>query len=95
MANLFFGVVTNAGTVTHDTPTISTADIDRFADYVWAHYPQLNPDGTPKPKTNANLADAFRNWAEALWSGTQANILRHEKVAAAKAASDGVGDWGV
>lgn len=94
MANLFFGVVTNTGTVTHDTPTLTTADITRFADYVWARYPQLNPDDTPKPRNKANLADAFREWAAALWAGTQANIVNYEKNNAAQTARDGVGDWG-
>ncbi len=95
MAKLFFGVMTGAGTVTHDTPELSTVDMDRFADYVWSAYPQFEDDGTtPKARTNANLADAFRGWASALWSGTQANILRHERSKAERAARAGMIGWG-
>ncbi len=95
MANLFFGVVTSAGTVVHDTPELSNADADRFADYVWSAYPQIENDGTtPKPRNNANLANAFRAWASALWAGTQANILRYERTEAERVARDGIGGWG-
>ncbi len=102
MSKLFFGVVTSAGTVTHDTPELSNADADRFADYVWSAYPQFENDGTtPKARTNANLADAFRAWASAfrawasaLWAGTQANILGYERVEAERVARAGIGGWG-
>jgi hypothetical protein len=93
MAKLFFGAEAVTGTVTQDGPTLSDPNMDRFLDWVWYAYPQFQPDGvTPKPKTNANVADAIRDWGLGLWRGTKANVLRWERDEAAQAARDAIGD---
>lgn len=95
MANLFFGAVTSSGTVQKDGPTISDADMTRFTDWVWGAYPQFEPDGTTlKPKTDANIAQSVKDWGDALWRGTKANVLRHERLEAARTASDAIDDLG-
>ena len=92
MAEFTQELVTTAGTVT-TTRDLSNANMLRFTDWVWVAYPQYEVDEvTLKPKTNANLADSVRDYHEAIWQGTKANVLRQERLDAAKTASDGVPD---
>lgn len=92
MAKISWIVETSAGTVTHESPTISNAQMQRFLDWVWSAYPQTEPDDSPSEKTSATVAVAVTEWAQAQWRGTKANILRHERLEAAQAASDAVSD---
>ena len=95
MANLTWTVVTAAGTITQDSPTLTDPNMTRFTDWAWVHYPQYEADGvTLKTKNNTNLAAAVRDWMTSQWNGTKANVLRYEQVAAAQAASDAVTDIG-
>lgn len=75
MAKLSFSITSAIGTVTFDSPTLTDAQMLKFLDYIWATFPQLNVDGTPKPRTNANLADAYRAWAATIWAGTKDAVL--------------------
>lgn len=93
MANLTFTATATAGTITHTSATYSDATMTRFTDWCWYAYPQLNPDGTPKTKNNANVAAAVRAAFAALVNGLKANVIRHEKSEAAQAAQTGVPDF--
>ena len=98
MAKLSWSAVTVDGTVTQDGPTISDAQMDRFLDWVWYAYPQFDLDvedgetPIPLPRNNANTAKAVRDWADAQWRGTKANVLRHERNEVAEAARDAILD---
>jgi len=92
MAKIEWVVETSLGTVTHSGPEISQVQMDRLLDYVWASYPQLEPDGTPKARDNATMIDAVNAWGAAQWRGTKANVMRWESDAAMQAARDGVAD---
>ncbi len=94
MAKIVFTVETSSGTVNFSGPIISDAKMIRFTDWCWYAFPQLNPDGSPKPKTNATVANAVKDWARGLWKGTVANVRRHESDKAEQAARDGVSDIG-
>jgi hypothetical protein len=76
----FFNIEFTLGaqTVDHASQTYSDANGQRFSDYIWASYPQLDVDGNPLPDTPANRAQAFRDWADAIYAGTKANVLRWE-----------------
>lgn len=92
MAQLSWSIQTSAGTTTFNGPTISDANMDRFLDWVWDAYPQyVDPDATPKvlkTKNNANLAAAYRDWAQGQWRGLVDQVKRFEDEPAAKSAKD-------
>jgi hypothetical protein len=94
MANLTWGLRSTPGDVDKDGPTISDANMVRFIDWMWYAYPQIDntdPENpVPKPRTPANEADAFRDWATAQWQGTKANVLRWERLEAAQEAAGDV-----
>ena len=94
MAKLSWTIEAASGTVTEDSPTLSDANMDRFLDWIWYAYPQMDEADPPAPlpRNPANEAQAFRDWANAQWQGTKANVLRWEKTEAAQSASDGVPD---
>ena len=92
MANLTWSITNAAGTVTHDSPTISDANMDRFVAWVLYAYPQLDGNGDPLPVTNAVKAAAFRDFADAQWQGVKANVLRWEQSEAAQQAREAVND---
>ena len=81
-----------ANTVSQLSNSYSDANGQRFSDYLWGAYPQLDENGDPLPDTNANRAQAFRDFADAIFEATKQNVLRHEKQAAKAAAEAGVGD---
>lgn len=81
-----------AQTVTQDSASYSDANGQRFSDFLWAAYPQVDGNGDPLPDTPANRAQAFRDWADAIFESTKQNVLRFEKQAAKEAAEAGVGD---
>lgn len=92
MAKLTWQITTSVGTVTQDGPDLSDAQMQRFLDWLWYAYPQLDVDGNPLNRTNANQAQAFRDWADTAYQGTKANVLRWEKQEAAQAAAEAVTD---
>jgi hypothetical protein len=92
MAKLSFSIASAIGNVTVDSPVLTDAQMTRFLDYIWDAYPQLNVDGTAKARTNANLAQAYRDWAGAIWNGTKANVLAADKGKARRAAEAGVAE---
>ena len=81
-----------ANTVDQLSASYSDANGQRFSDWLWAAYPQVDVDGNPLPDNNANRAQAFRDFADAMFEGIKQNVLRHEKQAAKAAAEAGVGD---
>ncbi len=95
MPMITWTVETNAGTVTQDF-VLSTPDMIRFTDWAWVTYPQYEPDGvTLKPKSNANVGDAVKDWMTGLANGTAANVENHERNAVAQIARAGVGVFGL
>lgn len=92
MAKISWVVETSLGTVTHDGPEIQQVQMDRFINYVWAAYPQAEPDGTPKTRSTATEIDAVNAWGAAQWRGTKANVMRFEADVAMKVARDSVAD---
>lgn len=79
-ASSFFNIEFTLGaqTTNHPSLTYSDANGQRFSDYIWANYPQLDVDGNPLPDTPANRNAAFQDWADAIYAGTKANVLRWE-----------------
>lgn len=91
MANYAIQFVATAGTVSSTGPTLDASQEQKFLDWVWDAYPQYEADGeTPKAKTNANIADSIRDMHAAIWRGIVNNVKRHDEIAAAQAAKDGV-----
>ena len=82
-------LTTSAGTVT-TVKNLSDAGMTRFTNWAWDAYPQLDADGTRKPKTNGNVADAVSASQESTWMGLKTNVIHQEQKDAAKAAVDGV-----
>lgn len=93
MARLSWTVTTTAGTVTHNGPEISEANMTRFRDWLWANFPlPMNPDGTAKTRNAANEAQAFREWADRQWQATKADVVNWDGGKAAEVARNAVGD---
>jgi hypothetical protein len=90
VAKLSFDIQSNIGNLTVDGPTLTDAQMQRFLDYIWTAYPQLNADGSPKTKNAANLANSYRAWANGIWQGTVNNVLSFEQQNAAVTASAAV-----
>ncbi len=92
MAKITWTVETSAGTVTHDGPTVSDAQMQRFLDWVWATERQLDPDGTQKPRNAANVVASLLDWGRAQWIDTKADVLKFERRAASQVAFNSVAD---
>jgi hypothetical protein len=91
MAKLIWSIETVQGNVTKDSPILTDPNMQRFLDWIWYAYPQFLPDGvTPKPRNNANEADAFREWAAFDWQFVKERVLDYERSAAAQAARDSI-----
>lgn len=94
MPNLRFSFIATAGTVTVNAPDITAPQEALFIDWLWAYYApkdtvENSPTfGQPLTRNTANEAQAYRNYARALWRGTRANVLRwkHEQNKAAVSA---------
>ena len=93
MANLEFSVTTSAGTVTFTSPEYTDAKMQRFLDWAWVQYEQLDENGDPLPDNNANRAAAVQDCFAAVLNGLKGNVLRHEEGAAVQTARDGVVDF--
>lgn len=82
MANLRFTFIATSGTVNQNGPNITAPQEALFIDWLWAQYaPTDTVEGSPTfgqvlPRNTANEAQAFRNYADALWRGTRANVIR-------------------
>lgn len=82
MANLRFTFVATAGTVNQNGPNITVPQETLFVDWLYAHYAPVDTVegsptfGQPLTRTTANEAQAFRNYANKLWQGTRANVIR-------------------
>jgi len=80
MPNLRFAFVSTSGTVTHNAPDITAGQETLFLNWLWAQYaPKDTVEGSltfgqTLPRNSANEAQAFRNYATALWRGTRANV---------------------
>ena len=92
MPELNMNFVATAGTVSA-TKTFNASIEQRYLDWLWYAYPQLEADGeTPKPRTPANEAQAWRDWFNKTITGTWNNVKRWEQREAAQAASDAIAD---
>jgi len=80
MPNLRFTFVATAGTVQHNAPNLTAGQETLFLDWLWEKYaPKDEVEESPTfgqilPRNTANEAQAFRNYAAALWRGTRANV---------------------
>lgn len=80
MPNLRFTFVATAGTVQHNAPALTAGQETMFLNWLWAQYaPKDTVEGSltfgqTLPRNTANEAQAFRNYAAALWRGTRANV---------------------
>ena len=79
-ANFRYSYVAGA-TITVNAPDLGVHQ-QVVEDWIWAFYaptdtdPQSPTFGQTLPRTGANLAEAWRNWARANWRGTAAEIRR-------------------
>lgn len=92
MAKINITVSNSVGSVSFDSPTLTDANMARLIEYAWARFPQLDVDGNPLPRTPANEAAAIRDWARNKYRGFVTEVMEWEKIEAAKAAKDAVGD---
>ena len=74
MPNLRFTFVATAGTVQHNAPDLTAGQETLFLNWLWAQYAPKDAEGSVLPRNTANEAQAFRNYAAALWRGTRANV---------------------
>jgi hypothetical protein len=80
--NFDLSYTTDAGTITQPSKIYSEINGQRFVDYIWIAYPQIDytdPENpVPKPRTQQNEAQAYRDFADAMFAGVKANVLRQE-----------------
>lgn len=91
MSQLSIEIQASAGTVER-IKTFGAETEQRFIDWVWYAYPQVDENGDPLPDNAANRAAAFREWADGIVAGTWSNVKRWEMQEAAQQASDAVTD---
>lgn len=81
-ANLRFTFVATDGTVVVNSANLNAAQEALLIDWLWAYYaPKDDVEGSPTfgqtlPRTPANEAQAYRNYARALASGTYAQVRK-------------------
>lgn len=96
MASITWKVETAAGMVEKSTPALPEESIERFIDWVWYQYPQIdmtdpnNP--VSKPRTQATEVDAVNDWMAAEWVKTKNLVVGWEQREAAQAASDAIAE---
>ena len=78
MAHFTLIYTSDGGAVTQDSKVYSEANGQRFIDWIWVAYPQLDVNGDPLPRTQANEVKAYRDFADGFYAGTKANVLRYE-----------------
>lgn len=90
MAKLTISFDATAGTVTQSWGVWDAGKETRFLNWVWNNYaPKDTTEGSPTfgevlPRTNPNMATAFKSFALAIMEGVKANVLREEKESAVK-----------
>ena len=88
MVKFTLSYITDAGTISQDSKIYSEANGQRFVDWIWVAYPQYEVDGiTLKPRTQANEVQAYRDFADGMFAGVKANVLREEERALKDAAT--------
>jgi hypothetical protein len=87
MANFALSYTADAGTTSHDSKIYSEVNGQRFIDWIWVAYPQLDENGDPLPRTQANEVQAYRDFADGMFAGVKANVLRAEDKALKDAVS--------
>ena len=76
MANLRITFVGTAGNVIANGPDLSPAQENLFIDWLWEFYAPVDANGVKLTRNAANEAQAFRNYAAAMWKGTRSNVVR-------------------
>lgn len=90
MAQIKISFDATAGTVTQSGGVWDAGKETRFLNWVWNNYaPKDAVEGSPTfgqvlPRTNPNMAQAFKSFATAIMEGVKANVLREEKENAVK-----------
>lgn len=90
MAKLTISFDATAGTVTQSGGVWDAGKETRFLNWVWNNYaPKDEVANSPTfgqvlPRTNPNMATAFKSFATAIMEGVKANVLRSEKEDAVK-----------
>jgi hypothetical protein len=88
MVNFTLSYTTDAGTISQDSKIYSELNGQRFVDWIWVAYPQYEADGeTLKPRTQQNEMQAYRDFADGMFAGVKANVLRVEDMALKDAVS--------
>ena len=87
MVNFTLSYIADAGTVSQDSKIYSEANGQRFLDWIWVAYPQLDENGDPVDRDQASEVQAFRDFADGFYAGTKANVLREEDRALKDAAT--------
>ena len=90
MAHFELSYITDAGTITHSSKIYSEANGQRFVDWIWIAFPQLDINNQPLPRTQANEVQAFRDYADDFYGDTKTDVLDSEKQIAAQEAVDNV-----
>ena len=81
---------TDAGAITQPSKTYSEANGQRFVDWIWAAFPQLDMNNNPLPRTQQNEVQAYRDFADKFYADTKAAVLSYERQEAAQDAADNV-----
>ena len=90
MAHFTLTYTTDAGVIDQDSKIYSEANGDRFVDWIWAAFPQLDINNNPLPRTQQNEVQAYRDFADQFYADTKTKVLDHEKQVAAQDAVDNV-----
>ena len=89
-AHFELSYTTDAGTITQSSKTYSEVNGQRFVDWIWVAFPQLDMNNIPLPRTQANEVAAYRDFADDFYGEVLQKVLAHERQVAAQDAVDNV-----
>lgn len=85
MAKFDQTVTASFGVRTWSSPEFTDQEFLKFLDWIWGTYHPFEADGvTPKPRNNANLAQAYDAFARKNWLGIRNNVKRWLETNAAR-----------
>lgn len=78
-ANIRSTFVATNGTVIVNSTDLTAPQEAVFIDWLWAMYAPVDAAGVTLPRNNANVAQAYRNYAKAIHAGTYAQARRWKR----------------
>ncbi len=78
-ANIRSTFIATNGTVIVNSTDLTAPQEAVFIDWLWAMYAPVDAEGVTLPRNNANVAQAYRNYAKAIHAGTYAQARRWKR----------------